>query len=187
MNQKINMRSLLTIILFFFIGCSLNVYSQDELKISNLISSSGKEYRINVLMPGEHQYMDRDYQFNYVPEELNGSLHIRTCGNDKLISENEACVSFDCDCNVDVYILFADKFPEAPQWLNQFERIRLNITRMDSNPTNLKGYFSLYRKSFPRGHIVINGCSPKMMLEKKGFIESMGSGYCMYTIVLKKK
>lgn len=78
MNQKINMRSLLTIVLFFFIGCSsLSVYSQDGLKISNLISSSGKEYGINKLIPGEHQYMDRDYQFNYVPEELNGSVHIK--------------------------------------------------------------------------------------------------------------
>lgn len=179
--------TILTCLLFSLCYFSLISYSQDDLQISNLISSSGKEYGINKLLPGEYQYTDRDYLLNYVPEELKGCLHIKTCGNDKLINENDECVSFDCNCDVDVYILFADKFPEIPQWLNQFERTRLNVTRIDSNPDNLKGYFCLYSKSFPKGKIELNGCSPKIMLEKKDFIESMGSGYCMYTIVVKKK
>ncbi|MBN2819756.1 MAG: hypothetical protein JXP36_12340 [Bacteroidales bacterium] len=164
-----------------------DVYALEDVSVSKLTSSRGKKYAINRIVSGGYQYMDRDYQFNYVPEELNGSLHIKTHGNDKLISENDTCFSFVCNCDIDVYILFADKFPVLPSWLNQFERTRLNVTRMDSNAANLKGYFSLYRKSFSKGQVVLNGCSPTSMLEKKGFVESMGSSYCMYTVVIKEK
>ena len=178
------------IIFFLTLGCIMQIsviYAQEEIIISNLTASSGKEYGINKLIPGEHQYMDRDYLFNYVPEEVDGCLHIKTCGNDKFVSEDDICVSFDCNCDVDVYILYADKFPVTPQWLNEFERVRLNITRKDSDPANLKGYFSLYRKSFPKGHVSLKGCSSKIMLARKGFVESLGYTYCMYTILIKKK
>jgi hypothetical protein len=160
---------------------------QNEVEIKNLKSASGKEYGVNTLIPGEYQYMDRSYQFNYIPEEIVGSIHIKTCGDDKLISEKDICVSFEVNCDVEVYILFGDKFPLIPEWLNQFERIRLNITRQDSRIDNLKGYFSLYRKTFSKGTITLYGCSPVKMLEKEWFVKSMGANYCMYTIAIKRK
>ncbi|HBL77675.1 MAG: hypothetical protein A2W90_02800 [Bacteroidetes bacterium GWF2_42_66] len=179
------MRVLLFLFVELYISINI-VYSQSELKIDNLISSRGKEYRINKFESGEEQYMDRDYRFNYVPDELKGCMHIKTCGNDKLISENDTCMSFFSNCDIDVYILFADKFPVTPNWLESFERTRLNVTRLDSNSSSLKGYFCLYRKAFSKGQIILNGCSPIKMLERNGFVESMGSGYCMYTVVVKK-
>ena len=34
--------------------------------------ASGKEYRLDTLAPGQLQYMDRLYEFSYVPEQLRG-------------------------------------------------------------------------------------------------------------------
>lgn len=182
MNITLFVFSLLT-----FINLNANDPQETQVEIKNLKSTSGKEYGINSLTQGEYQYMDRSYQFNYIPEEMIGLTHIKTCGNDKLISENDICVSFDVDCDVDVYILFGDKFPITPEWLKQFERMRLNITRQDSRIDNLKGYFSLYRKTYPKGTITLFGCSPVKMLEKGWFVQSMGANYCMYTIAIKRK
>ncbi|HCR89708.1 MAG TPA: hypothetical protein DIW50_04445 [Prolixibacteraceae bacterium] len=169
------------------INPGLPASQKNRLEITNLKSASGKEYGLNTLVSGELQYMDRTYQFNYIPEELMGAAHIKTCGNDKLISENDICVSFDVDCDLDVYVLFGDKWPEIPQWLNQFERMRLNVTRQDSRSDNLKGYFSLYKKTFPKGTVTLYGCSPMEMLKREWFVKSMGANYCMYTIAIRKK
>lgn len=165
----------------------LEKLQQQEPEIENLKSISGKEYGVNTLIQGEYQYMDRSYQFNYIPEEINGLTHIKTCGNDKLISEKDVCLSFDVNCEVDVFILFGDKFPTVPEWLNQFEQMRLNVTRQDSKIDNLKGYFSLYRKTFPKGTVTLYGCSPFEMLEKDWYVNSMGANYCMYTIAIKRR
>ena len=35
---------------------------------------SGREYSIGKFLPNELQYMDRDYTFNYIPEELKGCV-----------------------------------------------------------------------------------------------------------------
>lgn len=145
---------------------------------------SGREYAFNKLDIGSLQYMDRGYRFAYIPEEIKGHVHLKTCGNDKLISENEQCFSFDVDRPVDIYILFADKFPVIPDWLKSYERIRKNITRQDSDPNNLKGYFSLYKHYFPEGKIIFNGCSPEVMLKRKDYVLSMGSTFCMYTLCI---
>ena len=181
------MKSIILYFVFIILIGFSQKYQEDNLCVSNLRTSSGKEYGVNKLVQGESQYMDRDYQFNYIPDELLGLTHIKTCGDDKLISENDVCVSFDVNCDVDVFILFGDKWPQVPMWLSQFERMRLNVTRLDSRIDNLKGYFSLYRKTFPKGTVTLYGCSPVEMLEKEWFIKSMGANYCMYTIAVKRK
>ena len=152
--------------------------------ISNLIAESGKDYAVNKFEPNEFQYMDRDYKFEYIPQELRGAFHIKTCGNDKLISEHEKCISFDVDRDVDVYILFADKFPCIPEWLKEFTRIRMNVTRQDTRHDTLKGYFSLFKKAFSKGCISLNGCSPEQMLQHEWFVKSGGCNYCMYTVCI---
>ncbi|HBC86609.1 MAG TPA: hypothetical protein DCZ94_06620 [Lentisphaeria bacterium] len=157
--------------------------SGKSIKVKNIRTASGKKYAINVLMPGEYQYLDRLYQFNYVPDELIGCTHIKTCGDDKLISENKFCFSFEIDEPATVGIIFADKFPVIPNWLRGFEASRHKITRTDSMPSNLKGYFTVFYKKFPKGIVEINGCSPESMLTEE-FISTGGSGYCMYTVVV---
>lgn len=155
------------------------------MKVDNLKAVSGKSYGLGKLVCGEYQYEDRYYQFNYIPDDLNGHLHIKTHGNDKLIAEDQPCFSFDCDEDTEVYVLYPDKQPVLPKWLESFERTRMNVTRMDSLADNLKGYFGIYKKSFPKGTITLYGNSPNAMLEKEWYVSSMGTNYCMYSVCVK--
>lgn len=147
--------------------------------------SSKKEYAISKFAPNELQYMDRDYRFNYIPEELIGCNHIMTCGNDKMLPEEEHCFTLATDRDVDVYILYPDKQPVIPKWLSEYERMRMNVTRQDSRADNLKGYFTLFKKRFPKGEITFYGNSPREMLEKDWYVQSGGTNYCMYTVAVK--
>lgn len=155
--------------------------------IYNLQAVSGAQYEIDTLKRDRQPYIDRDYRFLFVPDELNGLPLVKTCGNDKLLSEREPCFSFHSDTDVSVYVLFADKFPVVPSWLEQFDRLRLNVTRYDSNPENLKGYYSVYRRNFPKGIITLNGCSPDALLKQAWYIDSIVNNYCMYAVCVKEK
>lgn len=155
--------------------------------IFDLQSASGAQYEVDKIEQGRYQYIDRDYRFLYIPEELNALTHIKTRGNDKLISELDPCFSFRCETDIAVYVLFADKFPVIPRWLEQFSRPRFNVTRYDSNPESLKGYFSVYRKEFPKGLVTLNGCSPDALLRQDWYLESGGINYCMYTVFIREK
>ncbi|QQO10395.1 hypothetical protein [Breznakiella homolactica] len=153
--------------------------------ISNLCTASGKIYEIGKLVPSHHQYVDRLYQFDYVPDELSGCLHIKTHGDDKMINEDEVCFSFDSDQDIDVFILYPDKQPFLPKWLIEFERKRMNVTRMDSMASNLKGYFSIYKKQYKKGPVVLFGNSPSSMLAQNWYVETKGANYCMYSVCIK--
>ena len=147
---------------------------------------SGREYAVSRFAPGETQYMDRDYRFNYIPEELIGCAHIMTCGNDKIIPESQPCFTLEIDSSADVYILYPDKQPVIPEWLSEYERVRMNVTRQDSRADNLKGYFSLYKKRFPAGEITFYGSSPLPMLALPWYVGSGGMNYCMYSVAIKE-
>ena len=147
---------------------------------------SGREYSVARFAPGELQYMDREYRFNYIPETLIGCCHIRTCGNDKLTPETERCFTVSVDTPVEIFILYPDKQPVIPKWLEGYERVRMNVTRLDSRADNLKGYFSLYKKAFPAGEITFYGNSPLKMLEQEWYETSGGINYCMYSVALKE-
>jgi hypothetical protein len=148
-------------------------------------TTSGKTYQLGELKTGHYQYVDRLYQFNYIPKELNGCIHIMPYGNDKLISDEDECVIIETDCPVDIYVLYPDKQPVLPNWMYDYEKLRMNVTRIDSEPSNLKGYFSLYRKHFEKGSITLYGNSPKNMLEQEWYTETNGANYCMYSIAVK--
>jgi len=154
--------------------------------ITNLTSASGKPYALGKFTPGEYQYQDRHYQFNYIPEQMSGCLHIKTHGNDKLTPEDSECFSFNTQTAVDVYVLYADKFPILPRWLESYERTRLNATRIDSSPDTLKGYFGLYKKRFPAGKVTLYGASPNALLAEDWYVSSGGNGYCMYSVCVKE-
>lgn len=147
--------------------------------------ASGKEYRIGTFEPGMLQYADRDYVFAYIPIELKGCSSIITYGSDKMISEDQLCFSIVSDMECDVYVLYPDKQPVIPKWLTHFERMRMNVSREDSDAMTLKGYFTLYKKHFPPGEIAFFGNSPKEMLDKDWYVKSRGTNYCMYSVVVK--
>lgn len=155
------------------------------MEIRNLQAASGKTYGIGRLTRGDYQYEDRLYQFDYIPDELNGQLHIKTHGNDKLIPEDQACLTFECAEPVEVFVLYPDKQPCLPRWLQSWERRRLNVTRQDSQPDNLKGFFSIFSKIYPAGQVALGGNSPAGMLQQDWYVESMGANYCMYSVCVK--
>lgn len=155
--------------------------------ITGLQAASGKSYQLDVLEWGAFQYMDRGYMFDYVPQALRGCAHIRTCGNDKLLHEREECLRFETDRPVAVYLLYPDKQPVLPGWVEEYERLRMNVTRMDSCSVNLKGYFSLYRKAFEPGTVVLYGNSPAAMLANRDYIEAQGANYCMYSVAVQNQ
>lgn len=150
-------------------------------------TASGRTYQLGELRAGHHQYMDRLYQFAYVPEELSGCTHVMTCGDDKMIPEDSPCFSIETTGPCDVYVLYPDKQPFLPVWLEDYERVRKNVTRMDSYFVTLKGYFSLYKKSFPAGEITFYGNSPKAMLKEDWYVETRGTNYCMYSVCVVER
>ena len=155
--------------------------------IQDIITASGKKYNISKLLREKKQYMDRDYRFDYIPELLQGCLHVQTHGNDKMISETDECCRFTCSANVDVYLLYPDKQPALPVWMHDFERTRMNVTRIDSDPSNLKGYFGVYKKSFGKGEtIVLGGSSPQAMLDQEWYVRTEGVNYCMHTFCVRE-
>lgn len=163
----------------------------NELIISNLQVASGKEYQINYnsLDKGSIQYIDRNYLFDYIPDFLRGENFIKTAGNDKMITENKLCFSFEINVPVTVYIVYADKLKILPKWLEEYNNIREKITRQDSNTSTLKGIFSLFSKDFEAGKISLGGNLADEMLDDQKFKDSgpLGTNYCMYSVILVKR
>ena len=160
-----------------------------ELKITDLQASSGKTYVINEggFVPGALQFVDRDYQFNYVPQPLKGLTTIKTAGNDKSISENQPCLSFRVNVPVTVYVLYGDKLRILPAWLAEFSNTRWKATRQDTNPATLKGIFTLFAKDFPPGVVTLNGNLSKQMAQDEEFQRMKGATFCMYSVVVAPK
>ena len=158
--------------------------------ICNLYAKSGKKYSTieNGFLTGQKQYIDRDYLFEYVPEQLSGCTYIQTAGNDKMIHEDDICFSFESSKPITVYIIYADKLLILPNWLNGYCNTREKVTRTDSNIKTLKGIFTLYAKDFEPGQVIIYGnLSPSMARDPK-FLASglMGENYCMYSVAVKE-
>jgi hypothetical protein len=160
-----------------------------ELKITELHAASGKTYEINEggFVPGGLQFVDRDYQFNYVPQPLKGLTTIKTAGNDKLIPEDQPCLSFRVNVPVTVYVLYGDKLRFLPSWLAGFSNTRWKATRQDTNPATLKGLFTLFAKDFPPGVVILNGNLSKQMAQDEEFQRMKGSTFCMYSVVVAPK
>lgn len=87
--------------------------------------------------------------------------------------------------DIEVYVIYPDKQPVLPKWLESYEKMRMNVTRIDSMCDCLKGYFSIYKKVFQKGEVTLYGCSPDNMLNEEWYVESKGANYCMYSVALK--
>lgn len=172
--------------LLFLILFSCNLFAQ-ELKITNLEVSSGKIYLVkyNGFKSGSSQYIDRDYLFDRIPEEMIGKTLIMVAGNDKMFEENENCFSFQVNKPVIVHVLYSDKYPVQPVWLTDFTKTNKKVYRKDASEETMKGIFRVYSRKFPAGEIRINGCLGKG-IKTEAFVSTGGSGYCMYSVVIEE-
>ncbi|MEW6357443.1 MAG: hypothetical protein AB1696_14025 [Planctomycetota bacterium] len=158
-----------------------------DLQITNLVAASGKKYEVNRFAPGALQYIDRDYVFDHVPDFLEGTLHIRTAGDDKMIGEDAPCVTFEVDSPVTVHVVYADKLRVPPRWLREFTDTREKATRDDTDTTTLKGIFTLFARDFEAGRITLNGNLSREMREDAQFKARGGGTYCMYSVVVARR
>jgi hypothetical protein len=165
---------------------SFNLNAQN-LNITNLKAESGKTYLIknNGFNSDSLQYIDRDYTFDRIPEEMKGKTLIMLAGNDKMFEENEKCFSFHVNKSVFVHVLYSDKFPVLPVWLLDYTKTDKKVYRKDASEVTMKGIFRVYSKEFPAGDIQINGCLGKG-IKTEAFVNNGGSGYCMYSVVIEE-
>lgn len=177
---------LVKISLLFWILFSFNLNAQ-ELKVTNLEVESGKDYLVKYegFQVGSQQYIDRDYLFDRIPEEMKGKTLIMLAGNDKMFEENEKCFSFQVNKPVIVHVLYSDKYPVQPVWLADFTKTAKKVYRKDASEETMKGIFRVYSRKFLTGEIRINGCLGKG-IKTEAFVSSGGSGYCMYSVVIEE-
>jgi len=180
------MIKLIKVSLLFLILFSFDLNAQD-LMITNLEVASGKSYLVkyNGFISGSQQYIDRDYLFDRIPEEMKGKTLIMLAGNDKMFEENEKCFSFQVNKPVIVHVLYSDKYPVQPVWLMDYTRTEKKVYRKDASEETKKGIFRVYSRKFPAGEIRINGCLGKG-IKTEAFVSSGGSGYCMYSVVIEE-
>ena len=174
---------------FYLVVILLSAFklNAQDLEISNLKVTSGKNYLVkyNSFYDDSLQYIDRNYRFDKIPDDLKGVTLIITAGNDKMFEENEICFSFNVNKAVIVHILYADKYPILPNWLLDYKKTEKKVYRHDSSNDTMKGIFTVYSKEFLAGEIQINGCLGKGIKTEK-FIKSGGSGYCMFSVVIEE-
>ena len=159
------------------------------LTITELRAASGKAYvaEADGFVPGGLQYIDRDYTFDYIPQVLKGAAKIKTAGDDKVIAEDKVCLSFRVNVPVTVYVVYGDKLRVLPSWLQEWTDTRYKVTRKDTNPTTLKGLFTLLAKDFPAGVVTLKGNLSRQMAEDEEFKRMKGSTFCMYSVVVVPK
>ena len=160
--------------------------SPGDLTITELHAASGKAYVVSQgdFLPGSLQYIDRDYTFDYIPQILKGAAKIKTAGNDKMIPEDRVCLSFRVNVPVTVYVVYGDKLRILPTWLQPWTDTRYKVTRKDTNPSTLKGIFTLFAKDFPPGVVTLNGNLSKQMAADEEFERMKGGTFCMYSVVV---
>jgi hypothetical protein len=180
-----------TISALIFVALALGAAAGDDrgIEITQLKAASGKPYLVahGGFAPDGKQYIDRDYTFNCVPEFLKGATLIQTAGDDKFFVEDQPTLSFRVNVPVTVYIVYGDKLRVLPAWLRNWTDTRWKVTRRDTNPTTLKGYFTLFAKDFPAGEIRLLGNLSNEMANDPAFKKLKGSTYCMYSVVVAPK
>lgn len=114
----------------------------NELIISNL---NQPDYRIDTLQVGKAYYIDRNYAFTSIPEDLLDLQFIKTANADKQETQNPF-LSFEVNKRVIVYVAY-DNLTPLPQWLQQgWTQTQQELVTNDEGKT-----LGLYKKEFAPG------------------------------------
>ncbi len=98
--------------------------------------------------PGDSMYGDRPYQFDEIPEELQGNDWVQTRNNSKSYTQTANPLAiFTLRKPADVYVAFNDNIDPVPEWLSDWEDTGKDI--LNDEPVT----FSLYKKSFEKGSV----------------------------------
>jgi hypothetical chaperone protein len=121
--------------------------------IHNIQSSSGREYRNQMLRAYEKAYTDRDYIITRLPLWLSGLPSIKPADLDYEV-EQEEHLSFQLTKPSKVYIAYQSTPKSLPFWLKSFtpESGLIEIEHI-----NNKMPFPIYSKKFPAGKVTLGG------------------------------
>ncbi|PIR43802.1 hypothetical protein COV24_01000 [candidate division WWE3 bacterium CG10_big_fil_rev_8_21_14_0_10_32_10] len=142
---------------------TLEVVVKDPLplEVTNVVPLNGQNYTVskNGLIIGVRPYIDRDYVFGYIPSYLLEKTYIKTANNDKQSTETPF-VSFDVNQDVTVYVAHDTRFSIKPVWL---DGTWTNTGDIIEAP--VAGTFTLYKKDFAQGKIILGGNTSPLEVE----------------------
>jgi len=86
-------------------------------------------------------------------------------------------------------VVYADKLRVLPRWLEGYCDTREKITRTDSNPSTLKGIFTLFAQACDAGVVTLYGNLSTAMRDDPAFCASgpLGTNYCMYSVIVAER
>ncbi|MEO6327656.1 MAG: kelch repeat-containing protein [Ginsengibacter sp.] len=121
--------------------------------VSNITTTTGRQYTLSVLTAGTAVYTDRTTQATTVPSSLNNTSFIKTPNDDK--SNKSAVVfSFNISQNATIYIAYDPRGRNLPAWLSGWQK--LTGQQVGVNDTKIN-YMQLYSKSYSAGKVSLGG------------------------------
>ena len=124
---------------------------RSRLRVEQIRVESGKRYRLvpDGLRVGAPAYIDRDYTYRRVPQELLGATYVMTSNEDDRPSSG-AFLRFVVSRDATVYVGHDNRVRRKPEWLRRFKDTGREIETTDVP-------FRLYRKDFKAGTVTLGG------------------------------
>lgn len=125
--------------------------TEGSLQISNLTTSTGKTFRVDVLAPGKLVYIDRTYTWTTIPPRYAGAQFVLTANNDKYATAANY-LSFTINVPAMVYVAYDYYAARLPGWLTDGSWTSTGEVLGTSDVKR-----QVYRKHFPAGPVVLGG------------------------------
>ncbi|MFP4420632.1 MAG: fibronectin type III domain-containing protein [Desulfococcaceae bacterium] len=120
------------------------------LAVREVRAASGEDYiAVTGLQDGETSYLDRSYAYDEVPNDLVGSVYVRTANDNKLSSGNDF-LRFSITRDAVVYVAHDDRIRGKPSWMLDFSDTGMDLITADVP-------MSLFQKRFSAGEVVLGG------------------------------
>lgn len=120
--------------------------------ITNVVSTSGRNYTVATLSVGTTYYTDRTYQVTSVPGFLSQSILLKTANDDKT-NRGSTLVSFDLTHDAALYIAYDPRGTVLPAWMSGWQKLPYQVGVNDSKITKM----DLYKKDYSAGTITLGG------------------------------
>jgi hypothetical protein len=123
-----------------------------DVLISNVATTTGKNYQLDKLNTGLVYYIDRDYKVTTVPSALLNVAVVKTANDDKL-NKTTSVLSFNISQMATVYIAYDPRATVLPTWLNGWKKLTDKLGTNDPKLASL----AIYSMDFNAGKVTIGG------------------------------
>ena len=128
------------------------VNQQSSALVTNIKSTTGRNYTLAELVVGTTVYSDRTYKVTSVPASLNRAPFIKTPNDDKK-STSTGVFSFQLNQDATVYVGYDPRATALPAWLSGWRKLTSKVGIEDPDISSL----TLYSKSFTAGTVTLGG------------------------------